>query len=103
MGGSLAAVGTGFAASLGHVLWVIEAWVGIIVTACAAILAVLVVHELRAEKREHAPTLPSRVMPPAEVGDDTLAMLARHRRHEDDTFHWDGLGEELRRMTEGDR
>ena len=41
MGGSLAAVGAGFAASLGHVLWVTEAWVGITVTACTAVFAVL--------------------------------------------------------------
>ena len=41
MGASLAAVGEGFAASLGHVLWVIEAWTGIIVTVCAAAFVVL--------------------------------------------------------------
>jgi hypothetical protein len=41
MGASLAAVGEGFAASLGHVLWVTEAWVGIIVTACTAIFVAL--------------------------------------------------------------
>jgi hypothetical protein len=41
MGASLAAVGEGFAASLGHVLWVAEAWFGIIVTVSAAAFAVL--------------------------------------------------------------
>jgi hypothetical protein len=71
MGASLAAVGEGFAASLAHVLWVIEAWVGIIVTACTAVFVALCLVATRGQQEEHA----AAGADDAEVGDDTIAMV----------------------------
>jgi len=54
-------VGAGFAASLGHVLWVIEAWVGITVTGCTVIVVLWCLAATRGQKR-HAATQPNPVL-----------------------------------------
>jgi hypothetical protein len=76
-------VGAGFAASLGHVLWVIEAWVGITVTGCTVIVVLWCLAATRGQQEEHAATRPSRVI---EVGERPMCPWCETRRCTDSSL-----------------